>query len=1121
MPVRLLVPVTSGRTKRRFRIHETPVHSAGQVGIAWEAVEMMASGGAAESWEQAYEARRGRKVGYAEPDLQSGFPAPVVASAQGRMLGGATLPDQGVANDQNPDLESGPGFAWHLNDEYSGLACARRMAEQGSPTPVRVAILDVGFDLTHQAVPPHLNSHLARNFSGDGREINDVNDYGDGLNPGHGAGTLSILASGPLPADMLPPIAAGQNLGGAPQAEIVPLKVANSVVLLKTSAFVEALDYLTGLAGGPTPVDVLSMSMGGVASRAWADAVNRAYEAGITMVTAAGNTKLVPLKIVYPARFHRVIAACGVMANQRPYKDVPFNYIFGCWGPNDKMPTALAAYTPNIPWAERHSPKIIDLDGQGTSSATPQIAAAAALWLRKHKASLTNQPGWRKVEAVRHALFSTGDRSFPESFKYYGNGVLQAHLAMSVSANLGRPITPPDTVSFAAGRIIFGAAPEAEMAEIELAQLAQREPRVDSAADTGDERKLRAAILESEQASPTLKKLAGRGYKPAPRGTGMAAQGAPPPPPPQFRNLRAFAYDPLLSTRLETYEFNHATLEVPWEPLAPGPSGEYLEVVDVDPPSHCSYEPIHLDHPHLLASDGLAPSVGNPQFHQQMTYAVAMRTIRRFEIGLGRRVMWSPRMQAGSERDGDFVRQLRIHPHALYEENAYYHPDKKALLFGYFASRPKNAGEIYRGGITFSCLSHDIIAHETTHAILDGVYRKFGTPTNEDQLAFHEAFADLVALFQHFTVPEALTAQIAKDAQLTSRIPLLELAQEFGKAMGMHGALRSTLGEASVDDYANAKGAHARGAVLVSAVFAAFTAVYRRRTADLLRSPGSSSAPHPDLVNRLAGTAARIAGNFLDICIRALDYCPPVDLTFGDYLRALVTADHDLVIDDPYGYRVSLIEAFRQRGIYPPYLMALGEDTLLWRPPGPALDPADFQTRSILSRLASDLIELDPGPGSTAIPRKHSRQRVFERTRLARRQLHAALRKSFESMRPEKLDAVAEELGLQAKGRVPRFQVHTLSLAERTGPAGRVIRQFVVSLLQSHNVGGVPVHSGSTILVDRSSYEFRYAVRKSATNRERLERNASYASQALAAQATYFAPDGDCHFAAIHAGLEE
>ena len=56
--------------------------------------------------------------------------------------------------------------------------------------------------------------------------------------------------------------------------------------------------------------------MGGLALQAWADAVNALYELGIFIVTAAGNNfgNLPTRNIVYPARFKRVVAACGVMA---------------------------------------------------------------------------------------------------------------------------------------------------------------------------------------------------------------------------------------------------------------------------------------------------------------------------------------------------------------------------------------------------------------------------------------------------------------------------------------------------------------------------------------------------------------------------------------------------------------------------------------------------------------------------------------------------------------------------------------------------------------------------------------------------------------------------------------
>ncbi len=48
----------------------------------------------------------------------------------------------------------------------------------------------------------------------------------------------------------------------------------------------------------------------------------------------------------------------------------------GNYGPAEKMATALGAYSPNVPWAQIDCGSIIDMNGAGTSAATPQIAAA-------------------------------------------------------------------------------------------------------------------------------------------------------------------------------------------------------------------------------------------------------------------------------------------------------------------------------------------------------------------------------------------------------------------------------------------------------------------------------------------------------------------------------------------------------------------------------------------------------------------------------------------------------------------------------------------------------------------------------------------------------------------------
>ncbi len=347
----------------------------------------------------------------------------------------------------------------------------------------------------------------------------------------------------------------------------------------------------------------------------------------------------------------------------------------------------------------------------------------------------------------------------------------------------------------------------------------------------------------------------------------------PPKRPPTSRSLRVYAFDPSFNWQLDTAVLNRMTLDVPWEGLEPGPVGEYLEVVDVDPASGCCYAPVDLNDPNVLAMDGLDPAEGDPQFHQQMVYAVAMTTIRNFERALGPPGLLVRGRAGAGLRVG--VRRLRIYPHALREANAYYSPQKKALLFGYFPASTTDPGHNLPGGTVFTCLSHDIIAHETTHALLDGLHRRFIEPSNPDVLAFHEAFADIVALFQHFSFPEVLRHQIARTrGDLASQNLLAALAHQFGQAIGSYGALRDAIGtidpetrqwrpkEPDPVDLQTTREPHARGAILVAAVFDAFLSIYKSRIADLLRiaTGGTGVLPagaiHPDLVDRLAREAS-------------------------------------------------------------------------------------------------------------------------------------------------------------------------------------------------------------------------------------------------------------------------
>jgi len=1076
-------------------------------------------------------------------------------------------------DDQNRDWPRRPlEFAWHLGDDFSQLRKARDEATQGG-TLVRIVHLDTGYDAKHTTfVAAQLDAHLQKNFI-DGND--DARDRGaDGLlkNPGHGTGTLSILAGGRFRFV--------QNsyqfdgvLGGAPKARITPVRIGNSVVQLTTSAVAQGIAYAASLCDNETTrVHVMSMSMGGVASAAWADAVNKVYDAGIVFVAAAGNNISAGFlggfptrQIVYPARFRRVIAACGVMADRRPYYGLKRGMMQGNWGPEGAMASALGAFTPNIAWARWGCDNIVRMNGEGTSSATPQIAAAAALYIQKHAERLFDRSHypepWMRVEAVRQALFLSAELPSAQAKEKLGNGILQAASALSRLPADRRSLTKSrmDEAGFPFLNVLTDTglteSREQQMLKLEATQLVQRWNREDEqnpleqAVPDPDRpqddvppdqvRRFLEAVTEHPQASQKLRGrakavldgMASRGSgtsnprppkgEPARKiiaGAGATTARTPTkqatfePPIPPYRKLRGYAVDPTLTTQLKTVGISEITFKVPWEPLEPGPVGEYLEIIDVDPASKAFYDPVDLDDPRLLAQDGLSPSDGVPQFHQQMTYSACSLTINNFERALGRKSLWRPQPPApgkSAHDDSGFVQRLRVYPHALREANAYYSPQKVALLFGYFNAKTIDPREHQPGGRVFTCLSHDIIAHETTHALLDGMHRRFLLPTNPDVRAFHEAFADCVAMLQRFTFPELLTHQIAATrGELDAHENLLiQLAIQFGKATGKRMALRDAIGHFNEEsgtwelrppdpeEYRTTLRPHDRGRILVAAIFDALLSIYRMRTSDLIRLASGGSgvlrpgAIHPDLVGRLAQEAAKSAQHVLCMVIRALDYCPPTDITFGEFLRAIITADYDLVADDSLNYRVAFVDAFRRRGIFPRDVQNLSVGSLLWR-------AAEEENPTPSSTLLEGLRQLrDPGVDHFYA---QTRAEIFQLERGMRLGLHAWLKKHFASGDVGHSDA--ELLGIDHTR--PGFEVHMARVAYRSRPDGGILPQLLIGLLQrttrpvdpkSPNGPTMSFEGGSTIIADLREQRVRYCIRKRLNSESRLHAQQNFA----------------------------
>jgi hypothetical protein len=406
-------------------------------------------------------------------------------------------------------------------------------------------------------------------------------------------------------------------------------------------------------------------------------------------------------------------------------------------------------------------------------------------------------------------------------------------------------------------------------------------------------------------------------------------------------------------------------VQVPAENLGAGPTGYRVKVVDFDASSNLLYQDEVYASGSPRAGEGFRSDgdpfeykgdaspeslrafeqsvLANPNFHAQQVYAIVMRTLARFEFALGRRVPWS----FGGH-------QLNVIPHAFAEANAYYSEQDQALFFGYFPGRS--------GALVFTCLSHDVVAHETTHALLDGLRTRFTEASTPDQAAFHEAFADIVALLSVFSLPAVVSAGLSgavEAAAHAGKIPLIDgslltmdalchsiltgIGKQFGQETAVTGdevsevrgaALRRSVEMEPNADYMTSPSyqeAHHRGEILVAAFMRSFLKLW----IDRIQGLGTFG---DNLYNRdmVVEEGAKTADHLLTMAIRALDYSPPTDMDFSAYLASLLTADAELYVEDSHNYRAAIRKTFESYGIALPVLDCQAEAGT-WCPFDPAI----------------------------------------------------------------------------------------------------------------------------------------------------------------------------------------
>ncbi len=457
-------------------------------------------------------------------------------------------------------LDINNAFTWHLEDDYSGLRKANEDVfpeiKLGARTPksdkdiVKIAHIDTGYIQGHPSQPAFLDK---ANGIGIGVKNNSAIDYDKIISfqetQGHGQATMSILAGDWVDLEHTEGRYKG-FFGAIPYAKVLPIKISETVILFSGKRFAKAVDYAI-----KQGCNVITMSMAGAPSRPLAEAINRAYEAGIVVVSAASNSfvknslkdTIVPKHTLYPARYDRVIAAVGATCDKRPYLFDIHNleraraadgiYMQTCYGPSSVWPTSMAAYTPNISWFDQNKAgSYYTRSGGGTSSATPQIAAAAAIYYQKYKSELDqyqDRQAWKKAEIIRQALLQSADKD-TEYNHVYGQGLLRAYHALGeeygpekIAPKIKKARAASERRKFL-GRIIGSfkrrgiqtqdteetEAHLQEMMSMEIDQLLHKDPKlfdyldkVDMEAEEFDitDNELINAILQSEHASEFLK----------------------------------------------------------------------------------------------------------------------------------------------------------------------------------------------------------------------------------------------------------------------------------------------------------------------------------------------------------------------------------------------------------------------------------------------------------------------------------------------------------------------------------------------------------------------------------------------------------------------------------------
>jgi hypothetical protein len=255
-----------------------------------------------------------------------------------------------------------------------------------------------------------------------------------------------------------------------------------------------------------------------------------------------------------------------------------------------------------------------------------------------------------------------------------------------------------------------------------------------------------------------------------------------------------------------------------------------------------------------------------PQFDAVHTFAVVRQTLTMYQRALsaGGSDMPLP-WQWNSSVD---TAPLQVFPYGLPNVmNAFYSRSQCCLKFGDFVP----SGE---AGRVFTCRSFDIVAHETGHAVLDGLKPDWLLADNPPQTGgLHESFGDLTAIFLALSQLDQCEAIIAQTkARLHDKTFLADIAEQFGLALGRSNGLRNADNELTLS----------QAGTEVHAISQVFTGAIYDILADIF-----TFERKPALLDDAA--VLHQVGDYLrGLLLRALVAAPDVAATYADVVNQML-----------------------------------------------------------------------------------------------------------------------------------------------------------------------------------------------------------------------------------------